>query len=52
MARAIIVGGRPTDLATAILLAKRGVEIVALDSEASAPGEVDATTSFCARGFR
>lgn len=43
MPRAIIVGGGPTGLATAMLLAKRGVEVLALDREAPAPSEVDAT---------
>jgi 2-polyprenyl-6-methoxyphenol hydroxylase-like FAD-dependent oxidoreductase len=41
MSKAIVVGGGPTGLATAMLLAKRGVEVVVLDREAPAPSEVD-----------
>src|SRR5665213_611028 len=41
MSKVIVVGGGPTGLATAMLLAKRGVEVVVLDREAPAPMEVD-----------
>ncbi|HVB51540.1 MAG TPA: FAD-dependent monooxygenase [Acidimicrobiales bacterium] len=41
MSKAIVVGGGPTGLATAMLLAKRGVEVMVLDLEAPAPSEVD-----------
>lgn len=41
MSKAIVVGGGPTGLATAMLLAKRGVEVVVLDREAPAPSDVD-----------
>jgi len=41
MSKAIVVGGGPTGLATAMLLAKRGVEVVVLDREAPAPSGVN-----------